>query len=190
MKDPFLKGNYYHIYNRGCNKENIFFNDQNYVYLLRKIKTSINQFGVAVIAYCLMPNHYHFLLRQETELPLSRWIQWLFNGYVQAVNKQQERSGTLFESKARHIWVDRDSYLLHLARYIHINPLVANLVSKPEKWLYSNYLEWTDQRNGNLVDKEFIKSYFPESNDYKDFVIDYAVENKLVEQLQKYYLDS
>ena len=61
-----------------------------------------------------MPNHYHFLLRQETDQTLSKFINVLFNAYVQAVNRQQGRKGTLFEGRFRHVWVDREEYLTHL----------------------------------------------------------------------------
>ena len=111
MNEPFLRGYYYHIFNRGCNKENIFFNEGNYIYLLKKIKMSYLKYGVNIIAYCLMPDHYHFLVRQETDRPLSNWIQTLFNAYVQVMNKKQARSGTLFQGRAKHILVDNDAYL-------------------------------------------------------------------------------
>ena len=112
MNEPLLKDHIYHFFNRGCNKEKIFFNEGNYTYLLKKIKESYRKYGVGILAYCLMPNHYHFLLRQETDRPLSDWIQALFNGYVQAVNKQVGRSGALFEGRAKHVLVDRDEYLI------------------------------------------------------------------------------
>jgi REP element-mobilizing transposase RayT len=190
MIDPFLKNHYYHIYNRGCNKENIFFNPENYIYLLRKIQNTRHKYGATLLAYCLMPNHYHFLARQESERPLSDWIQTLFNGYTQAINKQQGRSGTLFQGRAKHILVDNDAYLIHLARYIHYNPVEARLVHLPEKWAYSNYAEWIGQRKGTLMDVEFIKSYFPQPDDYRRFVMDYSIKSKLAEKLEKYLFDS
>jgi REP element-mobilizing transposase RayT len=101
--DVFAADQYYHIYNRGAGKGLLFFNSGNYEYCLRLVKRYQQRYGVTVIAYCLMPNHYHFLLRQETEEPLSRFVNVLFNAYVQAVNKQQSRQGTLFEGRFRHV---------------------------------------------------------------------------------------
>jgi putative transposase len=189
MNQPFLKGYYYHIFNRGCNRENIFFNEDNYVYLLRKIKASHVKYGANIVVYCLMPNHYHFLVRQETDRPLSDWIQMLFNGYVQAVNKQQGRKGTLFEGAAKHILVDNEAYLIHLVRYIHYNPVSAHLVRRPEDWQYSNYPEWISIRNGTLVDRNFISNYFYRPDDYRRFMKNYTIESEFGEKLKPYLLD-
>ena len=87
-----LAGHYYHIYNRGCSRECIFANDGNFVFLLRRAKSFLADYPLNVIAYCLMPNHYHFLLRPEEDGVLSQFIQRLFNSYTQAFNKQQGRS--------------------------------------------------------------------------------------------------
>jgi REP element-mobilizing transposase RayT len=100
--DTFVSGQYYHIYNRGAGKGKIFFNDGDYEYLLRLVTKYYQQYGATIIVYCLMPNHYHFLLRQETDQPLSRFVNVLFNAYFQALNLQQGRSGTLFEGRFRH----------------------------------------------------------------------------------------
>ena len=78
------------------------------------MKLYYQKYGVSVVAYCLMPNHYHFLLRQETDEPLSKFMQVLFNAYAQAVNIEQERSGTLFEGRFRHKRVDKWEYLVTL----------------------------------------------------------------------------
>lgn len=189
MNEPFLKGYIYHIFNRGCNKENIFFNEDNYIYLLKKIKGTYVKYGANILAYCLMPNHYHFLVRQVSDRPLSDWIQRLFNGYVQAVNRQQKRSGTLFQGTAKHILVNDGSYLIHLARYIHNNPVEANLVSQPQDWKYSNYAEWIGMRNGTLVDRGFVKCYFPTGADYRQFMQSYSIDEKLNNELKGYYLE-
>ena len=103
----FTAGQYYHIYNRGAGKQPLFFNSGNYEYLLRLVKGYSRKYGATFIAYCLKPNHYHFLLRQETDEPLSKFINVLFNAYVQAVNQQQDRSGTLVEGRFRPVCVDR-----------------------------------------------------------------------------------
>ncbi len=87
-----LAGHYHNVYNRGFNRERIFANDGNYVFLLRRAKSFLADYPLSVIAYCLMPNHYHFLLRPDADGTLSRSIQGLFNGHAQPFNKQQGRS--------------------------------------------------------------------------------------------------
>jgi REP element-mobilizing transposase RayT len=187
--DAFTQGQYYHLYNRGAGKGTIFFNDGNYEYLLRLAGHSYQLRGVKVIAYCLMPNHYHFLLRQETEEPLSKFMQALFNSYVQALNTQQDRTGTLFEGRFKHKCVDDWEYLITLCRYIHLNPVKAGLVTKPEEWIYSNYRDWIGLRDGVLVDKEFVKDHFPNPEEYEKFVNDMVDELKSHEKINKYIFD-
>jgi putative transposase len=101
--EVFAAGKYYHIYNRGVGRSPIFFTPANYEYCLRLIKRYLVQCRVAVIAYCLMPNHYHFLLRQESDLSLSKFMGVMFNAYAQAVNRQQSRQGSLFGCSSRNI---------------------------------------------------------------------------------------
>lgn len=187
--DVFTQGQYYHIYNRGAGKEQIIFNEGNYEYLLRLVKRYYQKLGATVIAYCLMSNHYHFLLRQETDEPLSKFVGVLFNVYAQAVNLQQGRTGTLFEGRFRHKCVDKWEYLVTLCRYIHRNPVKARLVSKPEDWLYSNYREWIGLRNGDLKDAVFIQDHFPNPEEYVVFVNDVEDEKKSYEKISKYMFD-
>lgn len=185
----FASGQYYHIYNRGAGKEPIFFNAGNYEFLLRLVKRYYLKYVMTVIAYCLMSNHYHFLLRQETDEPISKFINVLFNAYVQAVNQQQGRSGTLFEGRFRHVCVDRWEYLIHLCRYIHRNPVRARMVSHPEDWPYSNYLEWVGQRNGMMKDETFIRDHFASMEEYREFVYDIQDETRSYEKISKYLWD-
>ena len=185
----YVENGIYHVYNRGCNKDNIFFSDDNYLYLLEKLKEEKDKHEIEVIAYCLMPNHYHLLLMQKSDKPISRFIQKVFNGYVQAINKQQNRSGTLFEGRSKSILVDDEIYLMHLIRYIHINPVMANLVLKPEQWQFSNYLEWIGKRNGSLFSEEVFDNLFDSHKHYQDFVENYVDDLKIVKGLQKYLFD-
>jgi REP element-mobilizing transposase RayT len=185
----FIKGGYYHIYNRGAGRDLVFFAPANYEYCLRLLKQHRQEYGAAIITHCLMPNHYHFLLRQDTDVPLARFIQRVFNSYVQAVNIQEGRSGTLFEGRFRHVSVERDEYLLGLCRYIHLNPVKAGIVKRPEEWPYSNYLEWIGRRTGTLKDEAFIRQYFGSGEEYQRFVEDEVGEMRLRDQLSRYTWD-
>ena len=187
--DLFASGQYYHIYNRGTGRGKIFFNPGNYEYLLRLVVKYYHKYGVAILVYCLMPNHYHFLLRQETDQPLSRFINVLFNAYVQALNLQQDRKGTLFEGRFRHRRVDDWKYLSYLCRYIHRNPVRAQLVSHPEDWPYSNYREWVGLRDSVLKDDIFIQDHFPDAQDYRIFMNDFDGEKESFEKIKKYLFD-
>lgn len=185
----FTKGQYYHIYNRGAGKSKIFFNQGNYQYLIKLIQKYIEKYGISIIAYCLMPNHYHFLILQLTDSPISKFINVLFNAYVQALNLQQNRTGTLFEGRFKHIRIDGWNYLSHLCRYIHRNPVKAGLVNHPEEWEYSNYREFVEMRSSDLKDVEFIKTYFPNPDEYRNFVNDVQDEEKNLSKIEKYIWD-
>lgn len=187
--DTFTAGHYYHIYNRGAGKTLIFFNDGNYEYLLRLVRRYQKKYGVTVIAYCLMPNHYHFLLRQEMGGSLSKFMQVLFIAYVQALNLQQGRTGTLFEGRFKHKCVDKWEYLMVLCRYIHRNPVKTKLVAKPEDWVYSNYREWIGLRSGTLKDETFIQDHFSNPEGYREFVNDWQDEERSYEKISKYMFD-
>ncbi len=183
-----LAGHYYHIYNRGCNRENIFVTADNYIYLLQQVKRILPDSLISISAYCLMPNHYHFFLRSDSDDAASRFLQRLFNGYTQALNKQQKRSGTLSEGRAKSVEVTDDQYALHLCRYIHLNPVAAGLVQHPEDWLYSNYLEWIGKRPGTLIDREFVQHFYPRPSAYEEFILS-TMDEALALKLRRYYLD-
>jgi REP element-mobilizing transposase RayT len=185
----FVQGHYYHIYNRGCNKEKIFFCEDNYYYLLKIMKTSFQDYGVKIIAYCLMPNHYHFFVQQLTEKQLSTWLRKIFVGYSQAINKQQYRSGTLFEGRPKHIAIEKDEYLDHLMWYIHTNPVSAGMVTKPEQWKFTNYLECIGKRNGKMFDSEFIYHRFGSFSEYEKFINEYQCNKSFEKKMEKYLFD-
>jgi len=142
----YEKGNFYHLFNRGCNKDLIFKDHSDYENLLMRIQKSDFREYLTIVSYCLMPNHYHFLVKQITEKPISNWIQFIFNGYSQYFNHKYSRSGTLFESRVKLRLITDEQYLIRSSLYIHHNPVSAGLVSKPEKWEYSNYLEWVGKK--------------------------------------------
>ena len=141
-----------------------------------------------IIAYCLMPNHYHFLIEIDADAALSPFIQRLVNNYTQAFNRQQNRTGTLFEGRAKSKMIVEDSYVLHLVRYIHLNPVHAGLVKDPADWAYSNYLEWVGQRAGMLFDPEFFNNLFSTPQEYQEFVHE-SISPEVHKTMAKYIFD-
>jgi putative transposase len=186
-KVQFVQGHYYHIYNRGAGRHNLFIEQDNYLYVLRKMKGYLTEFSLAMIVYCLLPNHYHFLLRQDGLISAAELPKRLFGGYSRAVQRRYKWTGTLFEGRfeARH--VGSENYLRHLCRYIHANPVKHGLVRRLEAWPYSNYLEWIGERDGTIVDHSFIQDMFGSGQEYRQFVQDYLITRKLPSGLE--YLD-
>ncbi|MBU0495935.1 MAG: transposase [Chloroflexi bacterium] len=121
---------------------------QTTIYLLHKLKRLRDELSIAILAYCLMPNHYHLVVRQDGDVPVSTLVQRAFQTYTQAFNRQQVRRGPLLEGRFRHVHVDRDEYAVHLCGYLHLNPVAAGLVAHPTEWPYSNYREWIEARPG------------------------------------------
>ena len=185
-RPEYLPGHYYHFYNRGAHRVSIFREEDNYLFVLRKTKEYCRSLALTPIAYCLMPNHYHFLIRQDGENRAGLLPQRVFNSYSKAYNKRYEHSGTLFEGNYRVILVENEAHLLHLCRYIHANPVKHGLVTDLAEWPYSNYLEWIGERNGALVDRDFVRKYFASPQSYQEFVLDYLIERKLPKELETY----
>jgi len=172
-KTQFIQGGYYHIYNRGAGRTPIFHDDSDYKRVLRGMKEYCLKFNIAIIAYCLMPNHYHWLVRQDSDISAHLLPQRVFNSYVKAFNLQYGRTGTLFEGPFKAKPVEQDDYLRHLCCYIHANPVKDGLVTTPDMWPYSNYLEWMGVRKGSLVDMDFVARFFPDVEQYQARVLDY-----------------
>jgi REP element-mobilizing transposase RayT len=199
-----VAGQYYHVYNRGHNRQAIFFERENYSFFLRrvreylvgessasaavsaetrlpKLRTLRLRSGQAcgslealevhavVVAYCLMPNHFHLLV-QPLDDQLSRRMQRLSISYTKAINKRHGRSGALYQGQFQAAHVDRDEYLLYLSRYIHLNPVEAGLVRRPEDWEFSSYREYVGLRQGTLPTPQVVLSQFSSPSAYREFV--------------------
>jgi putative transposase len=173
---PLQVGNFYHIYNRGNNRQLIFFERDNYIYFLQLVRRYLIANSVDIVAYCLMPNHYHFLvyLRDET---LSDAMKFLSLAYTKAINKRFDRSGVLFQGRFHSIHVTETDYLIHLSRYIHLNPVKANLVQQPEEWEFSSYSEYVGLRSGTLPKTEYVKTQIQDELVYQQFLADHNLPN-------------
>ena len=184
-RPDFTAGYYHHLYNRGAHKATLFREHDNYVYVLHHVKQVISEQNLILIAYCLLPNHYHFLVRQDGDAAAGLLAQYVFNAYSKAYNTRYDHSGTLFEGPFRAIKVDSQNYLLHLCRYIHANPVRHGIVAELEEWPSSNYLEWLGLRNGDLLDREFVRDCFGSADQYRQFVLDYVTNRRLPDGLVK-----
>ncbi len=170
---PFEADAYYHVYNRGNNRQPIFFERENYLYFLRQLKKYLVAEGEEIIAYCLMPNHYHLLIHIGAQ-DFGKSIQPLALSYTKAINKRYGRTGTLFQGRFQAGRVDREEYLLHLSRYIHANPVMAGLVDKPEDWEFSSYRDYIGLRGGKLPNSDVVLSQFGTLDAYRVFVEAYV----------------
>lgn len=145
----FDPGAYYHLYNRGVNRQNIFFENRNYLYFLFNLDRYLLPIA-DLIAYCLMPNHYHLLIyiRETSEVfktsEVSMAMMKLSVSYTKTINIHYDRVGPLFQGAFQAKFVDSEAYMGHLIGYIHLNPVESGLVDKPEDWLYSSFHDYLD----------------------------------------------
>lgn len=219
MKSPiFENGNFYHVFNRGVEKRNIFmdksdyyrfihdlyeFNDKNMV--VNVVYHTDKNYGsptsenrkprellVEIICYCLMPNHYHLLLRQRIDNGVSKFLQKLGVGYTHYFNQRHKRSGVLFQGKTKVVFVKNDAQFTHLSRYIHLNPVELieskwkehginnwkKAKEKLEKYRWSSYLDYISKRNfPSLINKKPILDYFDNKEKYKKFIEEWALKD-------------
>jgi putative transposase len=159
----FQNDQLYHIYNRGVNKQQIFFKPANYIFFLKKVRKFILPF-CEILNYTLMPNHFHFqhlkfsVNKQvfgKKEL-LSEGIRNLLSSYAQAINKQEGRTGSLFtqNTKAKCISEGGIGYATTCFHYIHQNAYKSNLVTRMEDWEYSSFKDYIGLRQGTLCNKD------------------------------------
>lgn len=202
----FESNQIYHVYNRGNNKQPIFFNDANYLYFLQKIKTEWKKYA-DVLCYCLMPNHFHVMLvpndegcknivlaDKETHMQnLSKTIGKTLSSYTKAVNIQNKATGNLFQKKTKAKLLtgsnslienfSTNESLLTCFHYIHQNPLKAKLVKDLKSWVYSSYADYYSGRKGTICNKLlFFKLLGLTENDFKTTVIQ-ELDNNIVEGL-------
>lgn len=171
----FLLNETYHIYNRGNNKQLIFFNNENYLYFLKKMKSQLMPI-CDILCWCLMPNHFHLIVHANAESckyrsafggksiqELSFSIGKLLSSYSQAINKQNKTTGSLFQqkTKSKELITLKSSnrcgnYLVNTMHYCHQNPWKAGLARKLEDWPYSSFLDYSGLRNGTLCNKDLL----------------------------------
>ena len=129
----FLPENYYHIYNRGNNQQEIFLEDENYRHFLKRLVHYYNIASIEVVAFCLMPNHYHLLITLVREINFSNIMRSFTTSYVKSFNGWHKRVGHFFQGDFQARQIDSTEYLMQVCRYIHRNPVKAGLTAFPEE---------------------------------------------------------
>jgi REP element-mobilizing transposase RayT len=173
----YYKNTYHHLYNRGANKALIFFEVENYLYFLRRMKYYSKNFKIQILSYCLMPNHFHIFLKQTTdEFSISFFISSWLNSYVKSINQMYKRSGTLFESKTKSKQIIDDAYFKWVIKYILENPVHAGLAENITNWEFSNAKDLFGMRNGNLTDPNYVASFFQSREIMLEFLMDKSIK--------------
>ena len=201
IKEPILFGNYYHIYNRGNNGSNIFFDIENYNYFLRLYSKYIDPIA-ETYAWCLLRNHFHILVRikeiEEIEvselsystkekpkvIDASRQFSHLFNAYTQAINKRYNRTGSLFEKPFERKLVSNEKYFQTLIYYIHNNPVHHGFVEKMNLYPWSSYETIISDKPTKMKREEIIALY----GDLDNFIF-YHNQEREIEGIANYIIE-
>lgn len=150
---------FYHVMLRGNNGQDIFFSDRDRCRFLLLLQEGVERYNYRVHAYCLMRNHVHLVIQTGT-VPLSRLVQHLTTCYAIYINKTQGRIGHLFQGRFKAILVDAKNYLTELVRYVHLNPVRASLVSRPEDYFWSSHLAYLGLRTIAWLTQEWLLKKF------------------------------
>ncbi len=145
------EGLLYHVMARGNDGQKIFLRQSDYQAFIEGLRSVRQRYPFYLYAYVLMSNHFHLLLEVD-RYPTARILQSLLTGYVRRFNKIHARRGHLFEGRYKAIVCDRDSYLLELVRYIHLNPVRAALIKQPGDWRWSGHGEYLGKEKRGLID--------------------------------------
>lgn len=198
-RPKFVNDHVYHIYNRGVAKQVIFHDDQDYHHFLSTLSFYLEESPetkfsavsqekrpevlsknpknslIEILAYCLMPNHFHLLVKQSLDEGITTLMRRSLNSYTRAYNTRYNRVGTAFQGRFSVVLVENDEQLLHLSRYIHLNPFVAKLVGQPKDYIWSSYNNnYLQNQSSRLCHPKFVLSIAGSSEQYQKFVEDYA----------------
>jgi len=174
LKEDFTSGAIFHIYNHAIDDYQLCYDDRDYGFLINLIEDKIDKIPVSILAYCIMPDHYHFLIRQDSDIEVYKLFNYVFIRYALYYNKKYKRKGPIFRSPLQHKIVDNELYLIQLCKYIHMNPVRKGIVANPEQWAYSNYLECINERDGKLLAVDIHKKYFSSPERYARYVSSYS----------------
>ena len=183
-KTIFANGEFYHIYNRGVDKREVFLDEADYlrflknlrefnINLIREMRAKLSELNseselssgeqlVVIIAYCLNPNHFHLILKQISEKGIEKFMHKISTGYTNYFNKKYKRSGALFQGRFKAINVDSNDDLLYLSAYVNRNYFIHGYQGEISQgdWKYCSAIDYLGKRKGTLCDKKIILDQF------------------------------
>jgi len=214
IRTPLVIDHYYHIFNRGVARQPTFLTRFDYKYALGALEYYLysspqipySQFLslgsteqqnekeslvkkekiVEIISYVLMPNHFHLLLKQTQNEGISTFMSKWGNSYARYFNAKHKRVGPVFQGRFKSVLVETTEQLIHLSRYIHLNPVVSAVVSenKFEEYEWSSFREYINKGSSGFCSKNCILEHFRDVNEYKNFVEDRISYGKELEKIK------
>lgn len=207
---PFVTGEIYHLYNRGLEKQQIFTNSRDYqifiealfYYLMENPKPKFSLYRrtktfpvkedkkmVEVICFCLMTNHFHLMVKQTRDGGISEFMRKFIHSYNKYRNVKYKRQGPIFQGVFKATHIDSDELLIHVSRYIHLNPLVSNLVKDLKKYPYSSYMDFIEESGAYPLAREIVLNFFKSPKEYEKFVLDQADYGMSLEKIKHLAID-
>lgn len=173
----YVEDGIYHVYNRGVEKRIIFRSEADYAIFLKIIKNLLDpeersqpnfSKDVEILAYCLMPNHFHLMLKQLTIDGMTKFIKSLSTRYSMYFNTKYERTGPLFQGSYKAVLIQTNEQLIHLSRYIHLNP--QKLRRRFTVYPYSSYKYYSGEASSGWVKPNAVAELFDSSKEYEEFL--------------------
>ena len=166
---PFEPGIFYHVFNRGNNKENLFVEEKNYSFFLGKVAQHLLPI-CNIYAYCLMRNHFHFIIEIKSydELPLEylngkkklhQPFSNLFNAYTKVINKAYGRTGSLFQEHLGRNLITNEDYLRDVIMYVHLNPVKHGFTEDYQNFTYSSFKSFKSNKPTHIMRNEVVELY-------------------------------
>ncbi|SRR3989344_464673 len=220
-KTPLVNGQIYHVFNKSTGSIPIFTNSREFkrfifgmsFYQNRNIPLRLSKFNrlskeqrnkilsemkskqdflVELISYCIMPNHFHYILKQLTNDGIKEFIRLTSNSYSHFYNIRHDRSGSVFGGRFKAVLIENDEQLLHVVRYIHLNPFSTYIIkdrNELERYQYSSFLEYIGRSTSNLCQKDIILNNFKARDKYKEFVLNHADYQRTIERIKHLSID-
>lgn len=184
-KRVWYEGAAYHITARGNHRNDIFRDDEDFQYYLTVIGEALLYYGInnyQLICYCLMDNHVHLMIKTENK-PLANLISRISSIYTKYFNKKYHYIGHLFQDRYYSELIEDDKQMLETSRYVHLNPVRANMVEVPKEYKWSSYTMFIGEKEEKLINADIVLKYFKYDNKHK--LYQEFVESKIKENLQE-----
>lgn len=172
---------FYHVFNRGLNKQKIFLEDGDFIYFLKKLDNLKKEknFDHSIYSYVLMPNHFHLLI-QTRKINISQIMSSLLTSYSMYFNHKYERVGVLFQNRFKSKLCDKETYFLGASRYIHLNPIEAGIVSNLNDYQWSSFQDIFNRPKVRVIEDSDIKELFNFCGMSRDQYIQFISEGTVI----------